>query len=87
MVITDARLGGMSGYDFLNQDAQPLARPAGADDHRLRHAQTGGRSHQGRRDGLSGQAVRAGGTAPRRRALRRAPPAVVGERPAARPRQ
>ena len=50
MVITDARLGGMSGYEFLGKVRAPVARPAGADDHRLRHAQARRRSHQGRRD-------------------------------------
>ena len=50
MVITDARLGGMSGYEFLAQGARQVAGPAGADDHRLRHAEAGGRGHPGRGD-------------------------------------
>ena len=50
MVITDARLGGMSGYEFLAKARAQMAGPAGADDHRLRHAQAGRRSHPGRGD-------------------------------------
>ncbi len=50
MVITDARLGGMSGYDFLGRLRQPVAGSARADDHRLRDAQARRRSHQGRGD-------------------------------------
>ena len=48
MVITDARLGGMSGYEFLAKVHNAMARTAGAHDHRLRHAQAGRRGHQGR---------------------------------------
>ena len=50
MVITDARLGGMNGYEFLEKIHAQMARPARAHAHGLRHAETGGRSHQGRRD-------------------------------------
>jgi DNA-binding NtrC family response regulator len=52
MVITDARLGGMSGYEFLARIHNQWP-DAGAHDHRLRHAQARGRGHQGRGDGLS----------------------------------
>ena len=50
MVITDARLGGMSGYDFLARIRQPMARTAGAHAHRLRDPQARRGSHQSRRD-------------------------------------
>ena len=50
MVITDARLGGMSGYEFLAQACKRWPNMPVPDDHRLRHAQAGGRSHQSRRD-------------------------------------
>ena len=50
MVITDARLGsGMSGYQFLAMACKRWPNTPVPDDHRLRHAEAGGRSHQGRR--------------------------------------
>ena len=75
MVITDARLGGMSGYEFLAKaraqwpDLPVLMITAYAT------PKAGGRSHQGRGDRLPGQAVRAGGIAARRR---RAAPNATG---------
>ena len=50
MVITDARLGGMSGYEFLAKIRSRWPESARAHDHGLRHAQARRRSHQGRRD-------------------------------------
>ena len=50
MVITDARLGGMSGYEFLGEVASAMAGYAGADDYGLRHAEAGGGSDSGGRD-------------------------------------
>src|SRR6185295_11726291 len=58
MVITDARLNGMSGYEFLGQ-LTALAEPARADDHGLRHAEAGGGSDQSRSHRLSCEAFRA----------------------------
>ena len=49
MVITDARLGKMSGYEFLGPGLQTLAQHPLPHDHRLRHPQAGGRGHQSRR--------------------------------------
>ncbi len=46
MVITDARLGGMSGYEFLGR-ARARAGAAGVDDHGVRHAQAGSGGHSG----------------------------------------
>ena len=48
MVITDARLGGMSGYEFLAKARNQWPDLPMLDDHRLRHTQAGRRSHQGR---------------------------------------
>ena len=42
MVITDARLGGMSGYEFLGKTPQPLAGLARPHAHGLCHAQARG---------------------------------------------
>ena len=50
MVITDARLGGMSGYEFLAKVRSAMAGFAGADDHRLRHAKLAVEAIQCRRD-------------------------------------
>src|SRR6516162_8844631 len=78
MVITDVRLGGMSGYELLKkiQEQKPelpvLMLTAYAPPRR------GG--NQSRRSGLPGQAVRAGRTAPRRCPLRRTPPPPARKR-------
>ena len=55
LLISDAQLGGMSGYDLLAQVRQAMARAARADDHCLRHAEAGRGGDQGRRDRLSRQ--------------------------------
>ncbi len=57
MIITDARLNGMSGYEFLGQWHErlrisrsvetALAERARVDDHGVRHAQARCRGHQG----------------------------------------
>ena len=48
MVVTDARLGGMTGYEFLAKARQQWPELPILDDHGLRHPQVGGRSDQGR---------------------------------------
>ena len=49
MVITDARLGGMSGYDFLKEMAKRESGPPSPHDHRICHAKISCGSHQVRR--------------------------------------
>ena len=48
MVITDARLGGMSGYELLAKIHTQWPDLPVANDHRVCHAQARGGSHQGR---------------------------------------
>ena len=87
MVITDARLGGMSGYEFLGKarsqwpDLPVLMITAYATPKLAVEAIKAGAIDYLR------QALCARGTAARRRALRRALPPAAGKRQPARPRQ
>ena len=58
VIITDLSMKGMSGLDLLRAVRQLDRGVRGADDHRLRLAADRGRRDEGRRRGLSSQAVR-----------------------------